>query len=260
MEKKKAKKTTNKVQPKKKPTKKTVSKKKVTKKVVTKKVKRRRLRLGRVLLVLLIFGLILYILSKIFSFPIKNIYISGNEVLTDQEIIELASLEKYPSYFTYTKSELEAKLEKNTYIIKATVKKKKLKEIYITIEENKPLFYDQSKEKTILKDKTEVDTIFSIPILLNYVPDTIYDEFLEKFSKINEDVFYRISEIKYDPNEVDEERFLFTMNDGNYVYINLDTMEKIDNYVDIMKEVRSKYQEENGILFLDEGEYFEVFQ
>ena len=50
------------------------------------------------------------------------------------------------------------------------------------------------------------------------------------------------------------------MNDGNYVYINLRTMKKINNYVEIMKEVLSKYDEEKGILFLDEGEYFKVFQ
>lgn len=238
-----------------------VSKKKtVNKKVPTKKVKVRRLRLGRILLFLFLIILFFYLLSLIFSFPIKNIFVSGNNILTDQEIIELASLEEYPSYFEYTQKQLESKLEKNTYILNAKVRKKNFKEIYIEIEENKPLFYDQSKEKIVLKDKTEVDANFSVPILLNYVPDTLYDKFLEEFSKIEEDIFYRISEIEYDPNDVDEERFLFTMNDGNYVYINLKTMLKINNYVDIMKEVLSKYDEENGILFLDEGEYFKVFQ
>ncbi|MBD9085093.1 cell division protein FtsQ, partial [bacterium] len=66
----------------------------------------------------------------------------------------------------------------------------------------------------------------------------------------------RISEIKYDPNSVDEERFLFTMNDGNYVYLTLIHLEKINNYVDILKNFENK----KGILYLDSGEYFKVME
>jgi len=224
-----------------------------------KKKKKIKIRFGRILLVFLVLFFILYLFSKIFSFPIKNIYVIGNTLFSDQEIIEMSSLENYPSYFSFTKSQLEKKLEKNTYILNATIKKKRFKEIYIEILENRPLFYDTSKEKTVLKDKTLVDTKFETPILLNYIPDTLYDKFIEKVSNIDLDIINRISEIKYDPNEVDEERFLFMMNDGNYVYITLSKMEKINNYIAIMREVLAKYDEEKGILYLDEGEYFKVF-
>jgi len=224
-----------------------------------KKKKKIKIRFGRILLVFLVLFFILYLFSKIFSFPIKNIYVIGNTLFSYQEIIEMSSLENYPSYFSFTKSQLEKKLEKNTYILNATIKKKRFKEIYIEILENRPLFYDTSKEKTVLKDKTLVDTKFETPILLNYIPDTLYDKFIEKVSNIDLDIINRISEIKYDPNEVDEERFLFMMNDGNYVYITLSKMEKINNYIAIMREVLAKYDEEKGILYLDEGEYFKVF-
>jgi len=224
-----------------------------------KKKKKIKIRFGRILLVFLVLFFILYLFSKIFSFPIKNIYVIGNTLFSDQEIIEMSSLENYPSYFSFTKIQLEKKLEKNTYILNATIKKKRFKEIYIEILENRPLFYDTSKEKTVLKDKTLVDTKFETPILLNYIPDTLYDKFIEKVSNIDLDIINRISEIKYDPNEVDEERFLFMMNDGNYVYITLSKMEKINNYIAIMREVLAKYDEEKGILYLDEGEYFKVF-
>ena len=53
------------------------------------------------------------------------------------------------------------------------------------------------------------------PTLINYVPDTIYLEFIESMKKIDKDILNRISEIKYDPNDVDDRRFLLTMNDGN---------------------------------------------
>ena len=75
-------------------------------------------------------------------------------------------------------------------------------------------------------------------------------------SSLDYDTIKRISEIKYDPNEVDEERFLLTMSDGNYVYLTLEKFEVIDNYVDIIKTFNNK----KGILYLDSGEYFKIME
>ena len=41
---------------------------------------------------------------------------------------------------------------------------------------------------------------------------------------------------------------------GNQVYLTLNDFNKIDNYLDIIKEFDNK----KGILYLDSGEYFEV--
>ena len=73
-------------------------------------------------------------------------------------------------------------------------------------------------------------------------------------SSIDYDIIKRISEIRYDPNEVDDGRFFLMMNDGNQVYLTLNKFTKIDNYLDIIKEFDNK----KGILYLDSGEYFEV--
>ena len=70
------------------------------------------------------------------------------------------------------------------------------------------------------------------------------------------DVLERISEIKYDPNDVDSERFLLFMNDGNYVYLTLDRFNNVNSYIDIIKKFGSK----KGILYLDSGEYFKVLK
>lgn len=232
----------------------------VERKYGKKKIKRVKIRFGRIMLLFLILFFIFYIMSFIISFPIKNIYVSGNSILSDQEIIELAELELYPSYFSCTESKLEKKIEKNTYVKSVSVNKKRLKEIYIEIEENTPLFYDESKEKTVLKDKTVVEAKFNTPILLNYIPDTLYEEFITNMINIDINIKGRISEIKYVPNDVDEERFLLTMVDGNYVYTTLSKMNKINHYIEIMKEVLKTYETDKGILYLDEGEYFEVFK
>lgn len=233
-----------------------MAKRKTNKKKNIKKVKKRKIRFGRIFLVLIIFFLLFYLLANIFKFPIKNIYVKGNNILSDQEIIEIAQIENYPSIFSKSSNEMKKRLEKNIYIKKAKITKKYLREVHITIEDNYPLFYDSDKKKTILLNKKKTTEKLNAPLLINYVPDTIYNLFLEKMSSLDYDTIKRISEIKYDPNEVDEERFLLTMSDGNYVYLTLEKFEVINNYVDIIKTFNNK----KGILYLDSGEYFKIME
>ena len=46
------------------------------------------------------------------------------------------------------------------------------------------------------------------------------------------------------------------MNDGNYVYLTLNKFNKINHYIEIIKEFNNK----KGILYLDSGEYFKVIE
>ena len=65
----------------------------------------------------------------------------------------------------------------------------------------------------------------------------------------------KISEIKYDPN-IDSERFLLTMNDGNYVYVNLKRFKSVNNYLTII----SNFKDKKGIIYLDSGSHFKLFE
>ena len=224
-----------------------------------KKQKKRKLRLGRILIALIILFLIVYLIKMLCRFPIKNIYIEGNNNISDQEIIDLANLSDYPSIFKYTSKEIEKNIKKSDYINKAKVKKKKLKEIHIKVEENIVLFYNSSTKKTILYNGKEIKKELNGPVLINYVPDKVYKKLIENMRLVDQDIINRISEIKYDPSKVDEERFLFTMNDGNYVYITLEKLENINNYVKISLEIINKFGNKKGTLNLDAGEYFEIF-
>lgn len=220
------------------------------------KNKKRKIRYGRILLVLVIFCLLVYLLIQLLDFPIKNIYIYNNSILTDQEIIDLAGISDYPSILSISNNKMEKNLKKNIYIKKAQVVKKKLKEVHIYIDENYPLFYDLNTKEVILKDGRKTSEFKNCPTLVNYVTDTVYKDFSDAMLKINKNILDRISEIKYDPNDVDEERFLITMNDGNYVYLTVMHFEKINSYVEILKN----FENQKGILFLDSGEYFQVYE
>ena len=64
----------------------------------------------------------------------------------------------------------------------------------------------------------------------------------------------KISEIKYDPNTIDEDRFFLYMNDGNYVYITLTKIELLNKYNHAITKLEGK----KGTLYLDSGNYFEI--
>lgn len=220
-----------------------------------KKVKKKyRLKYQNILVILLSIYLLFFVTYTLINKKISNIYIINNNYLTDQEIIEIAKIENYPSSLGNSCSKIKKRLLKDIYIKNVKVYKKNITEVYIEVEENRPLFYNSTTNKTILLNGTLVDKSFSEPFLINYVPDTIYKDFIKHISNISVDVINRISEIKYDPNEVDVERFLLTMNDDNYVYLTLNKFESINSYIDIIR----KFEGKKGILYLDSGEYFKV--
>ena len=215
--------------------------------------KRRRIKYKNVFKFLLFVALITIIFKTIIFSNISNIYISGNDYLKDQEIIKIAKLEDYPSVFRSFNFVIKKRLVSNDMIISAKVHKRGTK-VYIEVVENRPILYDSNTSNVIMLDKTKKETDAITPYLVNYVPDTIYDKFIECLTKVKPDVLYRISDIEYNPNTVDLERFYLTMTDGNYIYITLNNFNKINNYIEMVKQFQGK----KGILYLDAGEYFEI--
>ena len=238
---------------------------------MSKKIKKvRKIRYGRIFLILIILFLIFYLLFNFIDFPIKNIYVKNNTILSDQKIIELAHLENYPSIFKYTEHEIEKKLNKNIYIKSSKVKKVALSKIYIEIDGKiikdesvsfiNPVFYYQSENLTYLSNGTTVKEILNVPEVINYIPDTIFEKFKKNILSIDRNIIGKISQIEYKPNEVDSERFIFYMRDGNYVYLNFKSFDSINNYPTILIQIINKYGNKNGILYLDEGDYFEILK
>ncbi len=219
-----------------------------------KKKNKRKVKYKTVFIFVLVIYFLAFLVYDVVNLKIKNIYIYNNEFFTDQEIIELAGIEDYPSTFQKNSLNIKKSLEKSTYIKKVKVVKKWLTEVNIYVTENKPLFYYEYDKKTVLSDGTKVGKVFVVPCVINYVPDEKYERLVDKMNKVPSDIQKRISEIKYDPNDVDKNRFLLLMSDGNYVYVTLNKFSTINNYLEMVKNFGNK----KGVLYLDSGEYFEV--
>ncbi len=222
--------------------------------------KKTHLKIIPVLIFLLLIVAIFFIYNLISSLPVKNIYITGNTYLTDQEIIELAKLENYPSFIKTTSATIKKNIEKNKLIKHAKITKEFFGIVEITVEENNILFrkYDDDT-KVILDNGSEVvddEYSYSVPKLLNYVPDTKYKSFMKGMNQVTENIKIQISEITYLPNEQDKDRFLLYMNDGNYVYLTLTKFKQINYYEDVLGKLKGK----KGILYLDSGNHFQIME
>ena len=226
---------------------------------MAKKVKKKiRIRILPIIIIIFIFTLLsgsVYLLSLI---PIKNIYISGNNYLKDQEIIELAKIENYPSFLKTRTKDMKKNIKKSPYVKSVTIKKKILGIVEIQIEEYNILFRKEENNKIVLEDKEELinNEKYQVPILLNYIPDTKYDSFIKGMNQVTPSIKNQISEIRYYPNLQDEDRFLLYMNDGNYVYLTLTKFKQINYYEDVLEKLDGK----KGILYLDSGNQFKIME
>ncbi len=218
--------------------------------------KKIRIKFFNIFLFLTFILIIIGAVYEMANLKITNIYIKNNYYLTDLEVIETAKIKDYPSTFQNSCKKIEKRLEKNPLIKTAKVKKTYFTRVYIDIEENSLLFYDINTSKIVLKDGTTFSGNYDVPTLINQVPKKVYKKMLTKFALIKPDILDNISEIKYDPDSVDKERFLLTMSDGNYVYITLSKCSNINNYLKYIKEFNNK----KGILYLNSGEYFKIME
>ncbi len=217
------------------------------------KKKKRKISFLKILIVFLLIYLFIVGGYKLITINIKNIYVIGNNYIKDKYIIEKAGLTNYPPFFLTTRSSIKKKLLNYDEILNVNVKKK-LFSVYLYVDENIPLFYNKNSNKIVLKNGKEIDDKYNVAVLNNYVPDTIYNDFINNMGNVNQDILDRISEINYVPNDVDSKRFYLIMDDGNSVYLTLDDFLKINNYIEIIKTLDNN----KGTIYLDSGNYFEI--
>lgn len=121
------------------------------------------------------------------------------------------------------------------------------------------MYYDSASESLVLSNgntvKEEVNKT-TVPVLLNYVPDTKREMFISCMQEVDPKILNQISEILYEPNDYDKDRFLLYMDDGNSVYLTLTKFEQINYYDEVLPQLEGK----KGILYLDSGNHFEIME
>lgn len=224
-------------------------------------VKKRKIKLLPCLIVLLVLGGLSFVVYFFLKFPILNLIVENTTYLNDDYILELAEVKDYPSFWLSSTSNMERKLENSPYISEAKVERKFFHILVFNIDENKPLFINNTNNTVVFSDKEEVSVsdridLFRIPRLINYVPDNKYQSFIKGMANIKKDILGKISDIEYQPNDYDKDRFLLYMDDGNMVYLTLTKFDMINYYNDVLSQLENR----KGILYLDNGNHFQIME
>lgn len=210
------------------------------------------------LIPILIFFIVLIILyfggSYLINTKIKNIYVIGNDILSDQEVIRLANIEDYPSFYKTFSYTLKKRIKKSELVKDVKIKKKFFNVLKIYIEEYTPVLIKDGK--TVLENGVAIDKkVANLPTLSDLEDKGVYTKLIDKLSKLNATEKNQISEIIYTPSEYDNTRFLLYMNDGNHIYINISKLDNLNYYSEIYPTLNGK----KGTLYLDSGNHFEPF-
>jgi len=224
---------------------------------MVKKVKKKRLNIKRTLVLILFLYIIGYSVYSLLNNPIKHIEITGNNIVSDSEILRVSKLKDYPSMMKYTSNSIEKRIKSIDLINKVKVKKWFGNIVKIEVEENKILYYYQNTEKVALSNGNIVsniyDNIYGIPVFTNTIKSELLNKFNKNFSKLDSNIIFEMNEIEYYPkytetNElVSDDRFKITMNDGNTIIVNSNTVDVINKY----NEIYASLGDRKGTINLD---------
>ena len=221
-------------------------------------IKKKKLRLLPFLIFIIVISIIVFVCLFILDTKVKNIIITGNEILSDDEIIEYAGLSNYPSFYKTLNSNIKDGIKKNPLIKDVDVNRSFYHVIEIKVKEYEILYKREDNGKYVLDNKKEItldkETPYVIPRLINEIPSTLLNRFIKYYKRIDLSIREKISEIKYDPNDYDEDRFLLYMDDGNSVYVTITKFERLNYYNDVLPQLDGK----KGILYLDSGNHFQI--
>ena len=224
-------------------------------------IKKTKLKIFPFLLILLILGGIAFAIYFYIQSPIENILIKNTNYLNDDYILELAGVKDYSGSLWFRIGKMEEQLLSSPYIEKVNITKRFYRTLVIEVTENQPLFINYTNQTVVFENNDaipvdeEID-YFRIPRLMNYVPDEKYQSFIKGMANIQEDVLGKISDIEYQPNDYDKDRFLLYMDDGNMVYLTLTKFKMINYYNDVL----SQLEDRKGILYLDNGNHFQIME
>ena len=226
------------------------------------KKKKKRLNIKRLVVFLLFIYLMIYGVKRVVNEPIRNIIITGNYYVSDNDIIENAGIKNYPAMAKLNISKIKNELLNNPLISEVDIKRNLKFQLKIKIKELKVICLDRANNIILLEDGSKIpntNEFIGIPTLINYTKEDVLEKFLNGMGNLDYGTLSAISEIEYAPsisndnNVVDDTRFLLKMNDGNLVYINIFKLNNLKYY----QKIYASLEDKQGILHLDSGSYLE---
>lgn len=219
--------------------------------VKKKKRKRRNKRIARFALLISLIVLVVFYLTSDMS-KVKSLTVKNNIHYSDSQILELANIDYDSNYILTNSFYVNYKLEKNSLIADAKLKKDLHGGFTIYVEEEKVIGSLKENPQLLLIQGKGVENISNIS--LKSIPriGAFSDEQLlrlnESFENVDSKVLTMISEILPHAETYNSEMVRIVMNDGNRITSSYDGISLINNYKKILPQLEGTHV----CLFMDE--------
>jgi len=177
---------------------------------------------------------------------VKAIIISGNKILTQEDLIKTSNLSYNEIYLMQFASMIEKRLLNDTLINDAKVEMLRNNTISIKITEKKVLALHILPTNTlVLADGSQVpmktqfdDAVTQKPILFGFEDNESLKLFADAFKGISESAMMNVSEIHQESTSYDKMHIKIVMQDGNKIYSSLKTVSLLEDYPKILNQLK----------------------
>lgn len=177
---------------------------------------------------------------------VQAIIVSGNNILTQEDLIKLSDLSYQEIYLMQFAAIIEKRLLNETLISDAKVEMLRNNTIAIMITEKKVLALHISTANTlVLADGSQVpmkaqfnNAITQKPTLFGFEDDESLKLFADAFKGISESAMMNVSEIHQESTSYDKMHIKIVMQDGNKIYSSLKTVALLEDYPKILNQLK----------------------
>lgn len=219
--------------------------------VKKKKRKRRNKRIARFALLISLIVLVVFYLTSDMS-KVKSLTVKNNIHYSDSQILELAGIDYDSNYILTNSFYVNYKLEKNSLIADAKLKKDLHGGFTIYIEEEKVIGSLKENPQLLLIQGKGIENISnislkSIPRIGAFTDDQLL-RLNKSFENVDSKVLTMISEILPHAETYNSEMVRIVMNDGNRITSSYEGISLINSYKKILPQLEGTHV----CLFMDE--------
>jgi cell division protein FtsQ len=197
---------------------------------------------------------------------ISNIEVSGNHLLSIEEVIKASGLIYGSSFFTWNRQKVINQLEQIPQVDRIEVLSSFPGKIKIIISEHRRVAFKvtQNGEINVVLSNGYVEkgkfnsTLIDRPILINWdLNDALKQKLSQELGQTEESILQMISEIIPDPSKAYPDKIKLFTRDGYEIHATVSNLATNLNYYQIFAAGRKG--QDPGVLFLLEAKYFRPY-
>jgi len=209
----------------------------------------------------LLISIIVYLQSPLSN--IKNIIITGNSFVKEEEVIENSGLTYKTNIWAIDQKEIEKGILDHPVIESVDVNRKLPSTIEIQITEHELVGYLREGEKahpilgTGITLPIQIESFSEAPQIYGFTEEAYLKNMTTELEKLPKSILNLISEIHWQPTEENKNKVVLYMNDG---YVVDGTIRNFANKMQVYPSIVSQLEPDSkGIIHIGVGAYFEEF-